>query len=385
MNTKNVSYQMHIGRQLLLLALLVLALLISGCNGETPAPPPLEEIGPQTWVEFPYEGTILPMEPVTLVAYSTDPLGIVQIQVSLNGETLPTIPVSAMTTDGSTRLARIDQSWQPPGEGEYLVEVVGVSANGTSGQIGTTKFCIVTCEPDPGLVPADSLPTNTPTPAPEAIETEAPTSEPTQPPVEEISISFYASPSAVDAGSCTNLYWDVTGSETVTLNGSTANRQGSQQRCPCETESHNLQVYKSDGSAEDRWVTIDAYGSCTSPQPTEPPTVPPPPPAPSDSTGPNFDTGYLIWEDCKFFGAADLSDPSGISWAKFGYNLNDGGWLWVWMADTGSGWQSEVGISVMDGIGTPIGEIDYEFHAMDNLGNESYSGALFYNYFSCDG
>ncbi len=131
----------------------------------------------------------------------------------------------------------------------------------------------------------------------------------------------------------------------------------------------------------DYWASIEVNGSCESPPDDN--TLTPSPPA--DTTGPSFDSGYLVWESCQFFGTADLLDSSGISWAKFGYNLNGQGMNWIWMSDTGSGWQAEVGISVMDGIGTLIGNIEYQFQASDGLNNESYSGTYSYNYTSCDG
>ena len=56
------------------------------------------------------------------------------------------------------------------------------------------------------------------------------------------------------------------------------------------------------------------------------------------------------------------------------------------MQDLGSGfWQSEVGISIDSGIGTPIGDIQYQIHAADSLGNETFSGEKTHSYTSCDG
>lgn len=111
-----------------------------------------------------------------------------------------------------------------------------------------------------------------------------------------------------------------------------------------------------------------------------------PPPAPrADTSGPSFGASNLYFNDCRAFGQADVSDPSGVGWMKLGYNLNGEGWKWVWMQNTVGVWQSEAGAPLQSGIGTPIGDIQYQFKAADTLGNESTSSVYRYNYTSCSG
>jgi len=136
-------------------------------------------------------------------------------------------------------------------------------------------------------------------------------------------------------------------------------------------------VVKLDGSTEDRQVFIDVYGSCE--------TQPPPPPPSQDTTGPNIGWVGLAWEDCQFYGQANISDPSGVNQAKFWYNINGQGWYSVWMQDIGGGlWQTEVPISADTGMGTPAGSVEYSVWANDNLNNESSSGTG-YEEFMCGG
>jgi len=315
------------------------------------------------------------MEPVTMVVYAADPSGISYIQLTINGEALPAMAVSPMTTDGSTRLARIDHSWQPPTEGEYLVEAVGSSANGTIGQPGSTRFCIVTCNPDTESETIDATPTWTPTPAPGVVITPTSTYTPS-PPSADVTVSFYASPASVDAGSCTTLHWDVAGTETVYLDGTSVYYRGMDERCPCETESHTLQVVKPDGSSQEYYVTIEAYGSCSEP-------VEPPPP--SDTTGPTINAVYAFWQGCDIYGQADISDPSGVSWAEFHYNLNGEDWGWILMNQSGGLWTSQVGVSVSDGLETPSGSLVYKVRTLDTYNNESWSGEETLNYLGCGG
>jgi hypothetical protein len=248
------------------------------------------------------------------------------------------------------------------------------SKSGGTSPTAVVHFCVVACDEQPStLIEITDTPTATVT-APSITSTIAPSVTSTYSTVG----LFSAYPSSINAGACSELSWTVTGARSVALGSTPVNESGTQQVCICETTSYTLNIEWPDGKTEQLSTTVAVTGTCT--LPTLTPTT-----EPQDTMGPSFDTGYLIWEGCKFYGMTDLSDPSGISWAKFGYNLNNEGWLWAWMFDTGSGWQSEFGVSVLEGIGTPIGNIQYQFHSSDNYNNESYSEIFNYGYSSCDG
>lgn len=361
--------------------LLALALFSSACTGS--AAPSLDSSA-QAWVEYPYEGSTLPMGQVMLVVYAADPAGISYIHIKVNGQSLPAYAASPLTTDGSTRLVRIDYAWQPPGEGEYVVEAAGVNTAGASGGFGSTRFCIVTCAPvaTPTPAPGD---TSTPDPfitlPPNMTVTTPPTQTLTPNTSADVTVEFFADPPYVNAGNCSALHWDVSGTDKVYLNGSSVYFRGTEQRCPCQTETNTLRVIKPDGTSQDYPVRIDVYGNCSAPV-TD---TPQPPPPPSDTSGPMFISGNLLWDDCKFFGVAEFTDPSGVSWAEFHYNLNNQGWAWILMNQSGNGWKSQVGVDVMSGIGTPIGTLQYKFRGLDTFNNETWSGISEYNYTSCSG
>lgn len=354
--------------------LLALILLTSGCSG---APGASAETGTNAWVEYPYEGSILPLAPVTLVVYASDPAGISYIHIKVNGQSLPAYAASPMTADGNTRLVRIDYAWTPPGEGEYLVEAVGVNAAGASGGSSSTRFCIVTC--------ASSGPT--PTPAPDATETPtpAPAETPTQTAFPGTSIQFWASPPYINAGECTTLNWDVSGAQQVTLGGTAVNASGSQQACLCETSSYTLNVTGLDGQIQSQTLRVDVYGSCAAPVTEAPPQPPPPPQPPADTSGPTVNAVYAVWEGCAIYGQAEISDPSGVSWAEFHYNLNGQGWAWILMNQSGSLWTSQVGVQVTDGMSTPVGSMVYKVRTLDSLNNETWSGTSILEYVGCGG
>lgn len=356
--------------------LFLITLLMGGCSGN--AVPSLDSSG-QAWVEYPYDGSTLPMGPVLLVVYAADPGGISYIHIKINGQSLPAYAASPMTTDGSTRLVRIDYPWTPPGEGEYHVEAVGVNNAGAGSGAGSTRFCIVTCDP---------VATDTPTPAPIQVEpstftptatlpivtlpplaSETPTATITFTPyvAPNVTVNFFAEPPYVDAGNCSYLRWDVTGSNQVYLNGSLVPAMGNEQRCPCESETHTLRVTAPDGTSQDYYARIDVYGSCN---------VPPPP---TDTSGPTINSFNTFWNGCSIFGQANISDPSGVSWAEFWYNLNDQGWAWIQMNLSGGKWVSQVGIET----GGFAGSVKYKIRTLDSLNNETWSNVKTKNFAYC--
>jgi hypothetical protein len=118
---------------------------------------------------------------------------------------------------------------------------------------------------------------------------------------------------------------------------------------------------------------VDVYGSCYTPPTTQAP--------PSDTSGPSINSTSTFWEGCSIYGQASISDPSGVAYVEFWYNLNDGGWTSVSMSDYGGSWQSSSGVTT----GGFAGSLKYKFHAVDNYGNESWSGVGTYNFSYCGG
>jgi uncharacterized Zn-binding protein involved in type VI secretion len=90
-------------------------------------------------------------------------------------------------------------------------------------------------------------------------------------PAGPIDIQFWADSEQIYAGYCTTLHWHVLGVSAYYVDGEPgAGDDGQKQVCPCETETHTLQVVKKDGSTEDRHVTIYVEGYCEEPEPSEP-------------------------------------------------------------------------------------------------------------------
>ncbi|MFC2053024.1 hypothetical protein ACFLV7_01825 [Chloroflexota bacterium] len=365
-------------------ALVLTAVLFSGCEelgleqaDQTPQPPQLPPEGEtqlsNTWIEFPPDGGEFPLEPLTIVVYAANENGIGAINLQANGQEIPQDPITPINPYGT--LVRMDSIWMPPAEGEYILE-----ARSGGGSPAYIRFCIGSCQRATDTPVAAETPTPTlgsPTPGTETA-TLTPTVTSTTDASQPVTIDFWVDPPYINASECASLNWYVEGAQTVYLDGSSVSSTGVESVCPCENTTYNLNVEKPDSTTEDRWASLEVYGSCDV-ETEEPPT-------PEDTTGPDINSTNLIWESCEFFGQASVSDASGVSWAKFYFNLNDHGWGSIWMSEVGGGsWISDAGISVSDGIGTPIGTIEYYMEASDTLGNPNQSSIQTYDYMSCSG
>jgi len=372
-------------RVLLTLAALVLAaVLFSSCENSGAQPfaktsgsslPPLSGnlSASDVWIEFPPDRGEFPLEPLTIVVYAANTGGIGAINVRANGQEIPQGPITPLNQDGT--LLRMDSIWMPPAEGEYILE-----ARAGGGSPAYIRFCIGSCQTATDTPIASETPTptlGTPTPGTET-PTLTPTVTSTTDASQPVTIDFWVDPPYINASECASLNWHVVGAQTVYLDGSLVPSTGTESVCPCKNTTYNLNVVKPDNTTEDRWASLEVYGSCD--VETEEP------PAPEDTTGPDINSTNLIWESCEFFGQASVSDASGVSWTKFYFNLNDQGWGSIWMSEVGGGtWISDAGISVSDGMGTPIGTIEYYMEASDTLGNPNQSSIQTHDYMSCSG
>jgi len=354
-----------IPKTLLICTLCALVVILSACGPEEA--PALPESGAQAWVEYPFDGDIVPMEPVTLVVYAADSAGVSTINVKVNGVALPVGQLEPLTSDSSNRLVRTDIAWQPPAEGEYTVVADG------GGSSSSTSFCVVTCQLEE-VIEIGSTPTATSTLAIITLPPDTPTDTPTPETFTESQVEFWAAPPYLNSGECTTLNWNVSGDiQAVYFEGNTVNPSGSYQDCPAESRTYQLQVVDGGNVTTDHWVSVEVYEVAAPPTDTPTPTEEPPP---VDTSGPSINWADLIIEGCQFYGQAGITDESGVSWAQFYFNKNSEGWASIWMQEVSADfWEMEVGVGVSD----ESVSIDYYVIAGDTLGNESESGVG--NYF----
>ncbi|MBN1977875.1 MAG: sigma-70 family RNA polymerase sigma factor [Anaerolineae bacterium] len=154
----------------------------------------------------------------------------------------------------------------------------------------------------PTLTPTLVRPTSTPAPTYTPLPTRTPTLSPTPTPL----IEFWADDTAIPAGTCTTVYWKTEHVQAVFFNGVGVPGTGSHQTCPCEDETHVLDVILPDGSHDVRQIDIQVTGSCITPTP--------------DVQGPSAPTSLTPSEDVVFScrGTVTLSwsaakDPSGVA------------------------------------------------------------------------
>lgn len=131
---------------------LLLSFLLTACNLNSQ----YRSI-PQAWIDAPLDGMILPLAAYNIVTHATDPTGISQIEISVNGSVIGTVA-------GSGVLFAATQAWTPSAPGEYLIRARGMNSAGTWSDYAEAKVMVqgeAVSTPEPALTPA---PTSSPTP-----------------------------------------------------------------------------------------------------------------------------------------------------------------------------------------------------------------------------
>jgi hypothetical protein len=159
-----------------------LACLLVGCADAIPAD------RPYVWIDAPTDGLrVPPDQPVQIEGHATYREGIARVEIWVNGEIH--LVEENLPADGN--LTRFDQSWMPPGPGDYVVQVVAIGADGTGSDSDFARLhvgdAVAEIEPTPTATPEEieSPSTAAPTaPPPTAVFTipPPPTAEPTVPP-----------------------------------------------------------------------------------------------------------------------------------------------------------------------------------------------------------
>jgi hypothetical protein len=361
MNVRRVS------RNCLILGLTV---LLPACFGQPSSD------GPYVWIDVPIDGLLVPVyQPVQIEGHASYSGEIARVEIWVNGE--PHLVQENPPTQGN--LAHFDQSWMPPGAGEYLVEVKAVGVDGAESVPDIVHLVVGEVTPTHTSVPeATSMvePTSVATPTlavtetltatatiPPATRPPTPTATPTHtPPPLEALIEFGASAAEIDAGDCATLLWHVENVQAVFLDGKGVAGVGSKEVCPCEDTTYVLSITLLDGAETERSFTLRVEGDCVTPTPTPEPdtTSPPVPPiiSPTDGAALACEQVTLDWNA--------VSDPSGIAEYRVQVQQNAGGW-------------DDVSDSPWSGLSGTELELDldcggiyrWRVKAVDGAGNES--------------
>ena len=156
----------------LVLILLAITLMLTACNL-----PQRAKEAPQAWIDDPLDGMRLPMQPYTFTLHSSDPAGIAQMEVSVNGQVLATVK----NPNPADLLVSLTQTWNPPSPGRYVIRARAQNVSGSwSGEDLVTVEVVEVPTPTPTDV-ASLTPTVIPTvtSSPTLVPSETPTPSPT--------------------------------------------------------------------------------------------------------------------------------------------------------------------------------------------------------------
>lgn len=156
--------------------ILLMMTLILGCTNKAvrPAKMAIPDIAyPFTWIDAPLDESWIPLAPYEIVFHISDPSGMQQGELSINGVVLASIPVA----DTGSKLVTLKQAWSPDQPGEYLIQARAQNSAGDWGTQAEAKVFIgekvITLTPSPEITPSLSITT---TMTPSATFTATPTS-----------------------------------------------------------------------------------------------------------------------------------------------------------------------------------------------------------------
>lgn len=276
---------------------LLIVQLLAGCKGALTG-------GTYVWIDVPRDGiSFAELQPVVVEGHATSGDTITRIELYV-GEELWRAVDDPVWED---HLARFEIEWLPPGPGLYTLRAIAYGEDGQASEFDEATISIGLETPTPviSVTPVISI-------TPTLTET------PTLVPPAEPQVEFWADPSVIDAGGCTDIHWLAENVQSVILGGIEQPLEGEFQVCLCGGETYSLTVIYLDGSEEVFQVDIAVEGICEDNQP---------PPAPILSlplNGAELDcTSYvdLVWNP--------VSDETGISQYQVRVQSHSGDFNWT--------------------------------------------------------
>jgi hypothetical protein len=278
------------------LAFLFATLILASCRGG--------DTGTYVWIDVPINNLHLSdVQPIKIEGHASNPGGVSQVEVWVNGDLIESISPTAT----STNMSIFETVFSPTSPGEYVIQVIAIGSDETSSTPDKSVVQIGEL-----IVAAAIEDESTPTPTPEIIITVTPSQvppededEPTEIPLPIV--NYWADPTEITAGGCTTLYWETSNVSRVVFGGVEQEFNGSYSDCMCETQSYPLRVTYNDGTQETFQVTINVTGTCGTDTPV-PDTTPPDPPTllkPLNGTTLTCSSSTILRWDAA-------SDPSGI-------------------------------------------------------------------------
>lgn len=232
-----------------ILWLISLSALLSACTSQSVSNT-AGVLGPQSWIDAPLDGTSFPPSPIIeITSHSTDPLHIVQVELSVNGQVVQSSP----SANSAQTLALTTHLWSPPGPGNYILLV---RAQNSASVWGDSAKSVVTIGDAPQATPTPPAALPLPFVVPSSTLVAKPTG-PIASPLPAASITFYADATSLVSGRCTTIHWQVANVSQVALDNAPVNPSGTRQDCPSQTTTHILRVTTLDKQTVQRTLTIN--------------------------------------------------------------------------------------------------------------------------------
>ena len=148
---------------------------------------------PQAWIDAPLDQSHIPLAPYQVTFHGSDPGGVTQGELTVNGEVLTTLA----TTSPDNTLSVFRTEWSPSAPGEYTLQARALNSDGAWSEYA--QAVVEVGEPTPTT-------TLTPTPTLTPTETVTPT------PMQQGGFINQTSPNQVYLGFCspTQVYFGVT-------------------------------------------------------------------------------------------------------------------------------------------------------------------------------
>lgn len=215
------------------------------------------------WLDVPVDGITVPEgQLLKIEGHASSPNAISKVEIWINGELR--YEVDNPTTQG--KLTRFSQEWTPPKPGEYTIQVMALSEDGSASDPDHARVLVGEPLADIQTAPEEeqSLQEEAPdTPTPTATATPTPTPTPTSSP--DVVIEFWADPGEINAGDLFTVHWHVENVKQVILGGIDQSFDGTYSDYLCENQRYTLTVIRYDGTEEKRSVDILVTGGCATP------------------------------------------------------------------------------------------------------------------------
>lgn len=347
---------------------LLAAALLPACAGE------VDRARPRVWIAAPLNGSHHELGTIPVMSHSSCETGIQEVVLLVNaGEYRRDAPDNAGET-----LVTIVQSWEPPAEGQYTLQVVAYTRGGLASEPatvqvtigaprGTTPPTVAPEEPThtPAIAqPPEEGPAFTPTHTPGS---EPPTHTPASPaPARAPEISYFeAYPATISAGACSELRWGVEYATAVFLDGQGTVDHDTARVCPASTTSYTL-VARSAGGERQASVTVtvtDAPTATSVPDTAGPEII-----DVQESADPIYTSYPGGCDPTQVTITVRVTDPSGVDEVRLRYRVGSGVWEGPVFLGAVGGNRYRVALPVQPDMPTAI---QYQIRARDTLGNQS--------------